>query len=117
MSRLLGVVLALLLLNACGHEARPEVSVTARLSVCRGGSCVFVPAAGARVTVLAGGRVVRSGTADDAGRYVVRVPAGRYSATATMLGMTARSAAVDVADGGAASLDASFQPSLSVPLK
>jgi hypothetical protein len=78
-----GVLLAAM--TGCAtSDGKGELAVDAQLWLCRGESCIGVPAQGAQVEILVGESVVDSGVLDASGRYVTRVDPGIYSARATV---------------------------------
>lgn len=86
-------------LSSCAANSaqKPNVTVTADLSVCRQQSCVFVAASGARISV--GGQ---TRTATDGGVATFVVPAGDYRADVTMpaLGLHNSSESFSIEGGG-----------------
>ncbi|WP_028637259.1 hypothetical protein [Nocardioides sp. URHA0032] len=127
MGRRLGLVasaaeagFALALVVGCAdNDTATTLTVEGTVSVCtEAGSCTDLPAAGAAAVVYDGaGKQIRTGTLDTQGRLVVDVPDGIFSATLSMPGLglhtAARSATVNVLDGGAGTISVAL-PALHV---
>lgn len=92
-------------------DGRGQLSVESFLSLCRGSSCVGVPAKGGHVNIYEGDKVVAKGVLDETGKFTMRIGPGTYQAQVAMPHLklsTVRSANIDVSTGGAADMTIMF---------
>jgi len=105
------VVAASTLVGCSTADGRGQLSVESFLSLCRGSSCVGVPAKGAKVDIYVGEKVVAKGVLDDTGKFTMRIAPGTYQAQVAMPELkhsTVRSANINVSPGGGADMTIMF---------